>query len=99
MKNNCNLTSCRYNKDGKCENEEKRKECVAVSKLILCEPTERKNVQFKHEEDGELLLFYDGKLVNDKIMRCIKTEKENKTIFTVVLKWDQGNSVFGGQKK
>lgn len=34
--NNCNLTTCRYSKDGKCTNEEKRKECVEVSKLVLC---------------------------------------------------------------
>ena len=32
----CNLTSCRYNTDGKCTNEEKREECVEVSKLVLC---------------------------------------------------------------
>ena len=30
MDNNCNLTNCRYNKDGKCTNEEKREECVEV---------------------------------------------------------------------
>ena len=34
--NNCNLINCRYNADGKCTNEEKRKECVRVSKLVLC---------------------------------------------------------------
>ena len=34
--NNCNLTTCRYNKDGKCTNEEKRKECIRVSKAVLC---------------------------------------------------------------
>ena len=34
--NNCNLTTCRYNKDGKCTNEEKRKECVEVSRKVLC---------------------------------------------------------------
>lgn len=33
---NCNLASCRYNKNGKCTNEEKRKECVDVSRLVLC---------------------------------------------------------------
>ncbi len=33
---NCNLTTCRYNKDGKCTNEEKRKECVDVSRKVLC---------------------------------------------------------------
>lgn len=35
MSDNCNLTTCRYNKDGKCTNEEKRKECVKVSKAVL----------------------------------------------------------------
>lgn len=35
MSNNCNLTTCRYNKDGKCTNEEKREECVRVSKAVL----------------------------------------------------------------
>lgn len=34
--NNCNLTTCRYNADGKCTNEENREECVEVSKLVLC---------------------------------------------------------------
>ena len=33
--NNCNLTTCRYNKDGKCTNEENREECVRVSKAVL----------------------------------------------------------------
>lgn len=33
---NCNLTTCRYNNNGKCANEEKQKECVTVSKLVLC---------------------------------------------------------------
>ena len=33
--NNCNITTCRYNADGKCTNEEKRKECVRVSKAVL----------------------------------------------------------------
>ena len=36
MNNNCNLTTCRYNADGKCMNEEKREECVRVSKTVLC---------------------------------------------------------------
>ena len=31
----CNLASCRYNAHGKCTNEEKRKECVRVSKAVL----------------------------------------------------------------
>ena len=33
--NNCNLTTCRYNADGKCTNEKKREECVRVSKAVL----------------------------------------------------------------
>ena len=32
----CNLTSCRYNADGKCTNDEKRKECIEVSRKVLC---------------------------------------------------------------
>ena len=32
----CNRTSCRYNAYGKCTNEEKRKECVEVSRKVLC---------------------------------------------------------------
>lgn len=32
----CNLTSCRYNADGKCTNDEKRKECIEVSEKVLC---------------------------------------------------------------
>ena len=36
MDNNCNLTTCRYNADRKCTNEEKREECVEVGKLVLC---------------------------------------------------------------
>ena len=38
----CNLTTCRYNENGKCTNEEKRKECVEVSKLVLCLESEGK---------------------------------------------------------
>ena len=33
--NDCHLTTCRYNADGKCTNKEKRKECVRVSKAVL----------------------------------------------------------------
>ena len=36
-KANCNLTTCRYNADSKCTNEEKREECVEVSRKVLCE--------------------------------------------------------------
>ena len=38
----CNLSSCRYNADGKCTNEEKRKECVEVSGKVLCINEENK---------------------------------------------------------
>lgn len=34
--NNCNLTTCRYNKDNKCTNDEKRTECIEVSEKVLC---------------------------------------------------------------
>lgn len=32
----CNLTSCRYNANGKSTNDEKRKECIEVSEKVLC---------------------------------------------------------------
>lgn len=38
----CDLTSCRYNADGKCTNEEKREECVEVSGKVLCINEENK---------------------------------------------------------
>lgn len=38
----CNLTFCRYNTDGKCTNDEKRKECVEVSRKVLCINEENK---------------------------------------------------------
>lgn len=34
--NDCGLNTCRYNKNGKCTNEEKRKECLDVSRKVLC---------------------------------------------------------------
>lgn len=32
----CDLNTCRYNADGKCANDEKRKECIEVSEKVLC---------------------------------------------------------------
>lgn len=32
---NCNLTTCRYNENGKCTNDEKRKECVETVEKVL----------------------------------------------------------------
>lgn len=37
VKSECHLASCRYNSEKfHCTNEEKRKECIDVSKLVLC---------------------------------------------------------------
>lgn len=33
MNNNCNLITCRYNENGKCTNEEKRKCCESSSQI------------------------------------------------------------------
>lgn len=33
--NDCDLTTCRYNKDNKCTNDEKRTECVEVSGKVI----------------------------------------------------------------
>lgn len=35
-RNDCNLVTCRYNQSGVCQNEDKRKECVNVSRKVLC---------------------------------------------------------------
>ena len=34
---NCNLTTCRYNKDGKCTSEIDREECLKVARMVLGE--------------------------------------------------------------
>ena len=47
MDNNCNLTTCRHNADGKCTNEEKRKECVEVAEKVLADRLSR------FEDDGK----------------------------------------------
>ena len=39
--NNCNFTSCRFNEDGICENEEAREECVEMSRKVLCEDEDK----------------------------------------------------------
>jgi hypothetical protein len=33
--NDCNLTTCRYNKDNKCTNDEKRTECIEVPGKVI----------------------------------------------------------------
>lgn len=32
----CDFETCRYNEDGICQNEDERKECVEVSRMVLC---------------------------------------------------------------
>lgn len=38
----CNLTFCRHNTDKECTNDEERKECVKVSRKVLCINEENK---------------------------------------------------------
>lgn len=45
--NNCNLITCRYNENGKCTNEEKRKECIRVAEKVLVDRLSR------FEDDGK----------------------------------------------
>lgn len=35
MKNNCNITTCRYNQSGTCTNEDKNQECVEARKSFV----------------------------------------------------------------
>lgn len=48
--NNCNLTTCRYNKSGTCANEEKHQECVEVSKRVLCLEDRENEIVLEKEE-------------------------------------------------
>ena len=48
--NNCNLTTCRYNQSGTCTNEDKREECVEISKRVLCLEDENEVVSQKEKE-------------------------------------------------
>ena len=45
--NNCRLDTCRYNENGRCTNEEKRKECVEVAEKVLVDRLSR------FEDDGK----------------------------------------------
>ena len=69
---NCNLTTCRYNENGKCANEEKRKECVEASRKVLCSDV-TKDVPVKARQigryyfevtmlDGSVRKFYCGNI-------------------------------------
>jgi hypothetical protein len=49
--NNCNLTTCRHNKDGKCVSVENRVVCVDVSKKVLCMGDNEDEIQAKQSED------------------------------------------------
>lgn len=40
-RNDCNLVTCRYNQNNICQNEDKRTECVEVSRKVLCLNKER----------------------------------------------------------
>ena len=80
-KENCNLTTCRYNADGKCTNEEKREECVEASFMRFIFRKKR----YKHEKSiDDLKKEYDKNgeyrhiVVNDKNIPlwCCKTRQE-----------------------
>lgn len=57
--NNCNLTTCRYNQSGKCTNEEKRKECIEVSEMVLClDDSKEINKQIQEVSLSEIVRRY-----------------------------------------
>lgn len=74
----CNLDTCRYNVDGKCTNDEKRKECIEVSEKVLCigKKTFRKIDNVKHigNDDGkpiETSKFYDMTIGIDNSVNAV----------------------------
>lgn len=57
----CNLISCRYNRNKKCTNKEKRIECLEVSKAVLCLGDDSNDAQDKNRTSkGKLYLYKDN---------------------------------------
>lgn len=98
MNNNCNLTTCRYNQDGKCTNEDKQKECVEVSRKVLC-----LRIRIM-ASSGMIFENINIKQFNTEI-KCDKTEdcliigydkshdKRDKTVLTVGRKENDGLNI------
>ena len=80
-KENCNLTTFRYNADGKCTNEEKRKECVEVTEKVLCVDKEKFMDEIREAFDflkeiaddiGTMGMEYRSCKDGDKMRECIR---------------------------
>ena len=65
---NCNLATCRYNKNGKCTSEEDRKICVDVAKKVLCVG--------ESEEDGKKQCNYIFNIYQ-AWNKSVQTNREN----------------------
>ena len=48
--NRCNFTSCRFNAEGICENEEAREECVEMSRKVMCLDEEVVRIELDEKE-------------------------------------------------
>ena len=66
---NCNITTCRYNENGKCTNEEKRKECVEVSEKVLVDRL----------SPSELLMYMSDGIGNVETLKKFGIEINNIT--------------------
>ena len=71
--NNCNLTTCRYNQSGTCTNEEKRKECVEVSKRVLC-LEDRAEIKNKSQKVSQSEIVRRYLITSDTDRKILKTK-------------------------
>lgn len=83
--NKCNFTSCRFNAEGICENEEAREDCVDMSRKVLCLDNEADMIKACGEFIGEHLP--QCKFQKDcKVMICRFNQNDKCTDATAYLR-------------
>lgn len=94
--NDCNLTTCRYNKDNKCTNQEKREECVEVLGKVLCidKKTFRKIDNVKHTGDDDDKPIETSELHDMTIDVDVSVEAVNEYAKSILGRYPKDNMGF-----
>lgn len=94
--NDCNLTTCRYNKDNKCTNNEKRTECVEVSEKVLCVDKKifKKVDNVKHIGDDDDKLIETSELLNMTIGVDVSVDAVNEYAKSILGRYPKDNMEF-----
>lgn len=94
--NDCNLTTCRYNKDNKCTNDEKRTECIEVSEKVLCvdKKTFKKVDNVKHIGDDDDKLIETSELHNMTIGVDVSVDAVNEYAKSILGRYPKDNMEF-----